>query len=195
MKAKTCILLVCLSVAAVTHAQKIVLSAETCVWFWSREIGTFNSSDVPFEKDTVSSLIFDDENKTITVDGVTYFDPMSEDEIFEQYGIMVLCGSGLNVVSEKYLTFYSMSKYLYAISSDAQVVIELLIRVGDFDGATSIIIRKLPYNRTDHACLHYNKSLKTFYYKYDDDGNLVETDEKYPIYIEEHHAKEYMVRQ
>lgn len=194
MKTKIFILLVSLSAVAVTNAQKIVLNTNTCVGFWSREIGTFNYSSNKFTKDETSSLIFDDENQTITINGITYYDPLSEEEMFEKYGIMMRRTAGyLNVVDEKYRTFYSMEKNLYVLSADGQVAIEITIRVGDFDGLTSIIVRKHPYTFTDYVYMHYDKSMGAFFFREDDDGNYMLTTEKYPIYIEENHAREYII--
>lgn len=192
MRTKIFILLVCLSAAV--NAQRVVLNAKTCAGFWSREIGWSECDNTPFERDTISSLIFDGENRSITVNGITYYDPLSEEEMFEKYGIMMRRTAGhLNVVDEKYRTFYSMEKNLYALSADGQVAIEITIRVGDFDGLTSIIVRKHPYTFTDYVYMHYDKSMGAFFFREDDDGNYMLTTEKYPIYIEENHAREYII--
>lgn len=192
MRTKIFILLVCLSAAV--NAQRVVLNAKTCAGFWSREIGWSECDNTPFERDTISSLIFDGENRSITVNGITYYDPLSEEEMFEKYGILMRRTAGhLNVVDEKYRTFYSMEKNLYALSADGQVAIEITIRVGDFDGLTSIIVRKHPYTFTDYVYMHYDKSMGAFFFREDDDGNYMLTTEKYPIYIEENHAREYII--
>ncbi len=263
MRTKIFILLVCLSAAV--NAQRVVLNAKTCAGFWSRKIGWSECDNTPFEMDTISSLIFDGENQSITVNGITYYDPLSEEEMFEKYGILVRNGSLLRCIDDKYKMFYCMDKILFAVSkaksqyhrnnlehictmlSDEGVlhitadelqsfidespgnfneilkllfdngiytgtaenfadfigynikgfnVIEIILKVGDFNGLTSVIIHKHYYYGIRQTIYRYNKDCGWFGTVRDDDGNSIPTEEEYPVYGRFlNNGMEYLIKQ